>query len=974
MVRTGSRRHTRTNHQRQAQTTRRSLNSANHFLYLSTLYHFSTLGPAPPDLLFRFCFRSRKFWSFRHAVPIASQRWLSTVGDSKKDDTQHPSDKSDSTGVTGGENVKENAPNLAQTYQSPDNAQPTPGTEETAEEKEKKNKEWVASERKKRAAEAKQRAEDFKKKVPKMKVFASLLPFALYWWYLDREEQQRVMKELDKEVIGALQEEIEHLIRVCKFTSFDVTRLRAQFRQAAAGGTLSPEEFARPLLAMTLALRQQRKKDYDEWIKAQAQIQAAGGEGQQAAAKDGSAAPAAEPAPEEEFDNPEGDDEYEYVDEDEHEGGERELDDCERSMEFDHDGPDRDDTRDVESWEFLCLVRQLPFDDARRRLALQDLEFALAVLVDDQLPVRQRLRNPKMTWRQLKNRNRDPSAKLKVAWHVADTDRDGALSRAELEWFMERLMRTGHFKPRQLLRRASYFPPQHVARQSADLAELYTQQLEQSGASVDRIHWHQFKELTEFMHHTDALKFWYYDFKHEGFIKRTRRHWSHVLAGWGRKLQIEGCQKGFRCFLFGGNQNLDRNRKKRRKTKLCRQVYCADGGMRVAQLRWRSRTCFGSRVSPHVSVLAAFSSPASPALPCLNDFASPAPDSVAAALAGLRGNLFLTGRPGTGKTTLLRDWAVARGRTVLLAATGHTALHLGGQTIHSFFWLLPKLIEPAQDVHEKSLPYAKRQLLRELDTIVIDEVSMVRADLLDAVDLVLKKYRKNNKAFGGVRLVLCGDLHQLAPIAAPDEEAILQARFGGQYFFHAPVFRQTEVQLLELKKVFRQTEARYLQMLETVRTGAVKSEDAELLRAKVSSRSALAASQTHTVLAPTNRAAHAINRARLDMIPQTEHVFNATVTGAFNAKAYPTLKSLSLKAGARVVLIKNGPDGRWVNGSIGTVASCDATRDVVTVRLEGQGDVDRRVVEVRQMVWEELQYRLDPASKEIKSQVVGKFE
>ena len=174
--------------------------------------------------------------------------------------------------------------------------------------------------------------------------------------------------------------------------------------------------------------------------------------------------------------------------------------------------------------------------------------------------------------------------------------------------------------------------------------------------------------------------------------------------------------------------------------------------------------------------------------------------------AGAQGNLFLTGRAGTGKTTMLRQFMEAAGDSaIVLAPTGVAAMNAGGQTLHSFFKLPPRLIEP-QDI--KRLRTAR--LMKTIDTLIIDEISMVRSDMLDAIDRSLKLNRANKRPFGGVRMILAGDLHQLPPVVRGEEVQILQERYGGSYFFNAPAFKEAEFALLALKHVFRQADPRFL--------------------------------------------------------------------------------------------------------------------------------------------------------------------
>lgn len=330
--------------------------------------------------------------------------------------------------------------------------------------------------------------------------------------------------------------------------------------------------------------------------------------------------------------------------------------------------------------------------------------------------------------------------------------------------------------------------------------------------------------------------------------------------------------------------------------------------------------------------------------------------------AGAQGNLFLTGRAGTGKTTLLRRFLSEAGdKAVIVAPTGVAAMNAGGQTIHSFFKLPPRLIE-AQDV--RRLPNAR--VVRAVDTVVIDEISMVRADMLDAIDRSLKLNRGSKRPFGGVRMILSGDLHQLPPVVSNQESPILLQRFGGNYFFNAPAFREGEFSLLALKHVFRQEDPRFLALLGALRSGRVTPNDEATLAKLVSTRSASDASETHVVLTPNNANAFRINQTRLAELKGDRKIFPADVQGQFDEKSFPTESDLELKVGARVMLIRNDPEGRWVNGTLAHVEGFGAKS--VIVRIAG------RVYEIEAAAWEKYRYDFEMDSKKVKREVVGTFK
>ena len=329
---------------------------------------------------------------------------------------------------------------------------------------------------------------------------------------------------------------------------------------------------------------------------------------------------------------------------------------------------------------------------------------------------------------------------------------------------------------------------------------------------------------------------------------------------------------------------------------------------------------------------------------------------------GAQGNLFLTGRAGTGKTTMLRKFLAGAGeKAIVLAPTGVAAMNAGGQTIHSFFKFPPRLIEPTDIKRLRST-----RLVKAIDTMIIDEISMVRSDMLDAIDKSLKLNRASKRPFGGVRMILSGDLHQLPPVVSGQEAPILRERYGGSYFFNAPAFKDAEFSLLALKHVFRQAEPRFLALLGALRTGRVTPNDEAVLRGLVSTRSAVEASETHVVLTPNNANAYRINQARLEGLNTRSQTFEADVQGQFDEKAYPTEADLELKEGARVMLIKNDPEGRWVNGTLATVAGFSGTRVIV--------EIDDHVYEIEPTAWEKYRYELDPETTTVKREVVGTFK
>lgn len=324
-------------------------------------------------------------------------------------------------------------------------------------------------------------------------------------------------------------------------------------------------------------------------------------------------------------------------------------------------------------------------------------------------------------------------------------------------------------------------------------------------------------------------------------------------------------------------------------------------------------------------------------------------------------HIFLTGRAGTGKTTVTRALIERLGSTAaVLAPTGVAAMQAGGQTLHSFFRLPPRLVEPS-DV--RRLRHARA--VKSLKTLIIDEISMVRADMLWAVDASLRLNRESSEPFGGVRMIVVGDLAQLPPVVRDEEASYLDMAYGGPFFFHPPVFRDAGFTLVELTTVYRQDDPDFLNILNAVRTGDLTRDEGAVLNTRVTGRSGLEASATHVVLTPTNEAAFRINAQRLDALPGAPQLIEGKTSGQFDGRILPTDDPLILKRGARVMLLRNDPGGRWVNGSLGEVVGfADGS---VMVKI---GDDVHRIEPVQ---WDRHAYNFDASAKTLKKETVGSF-
>jgi ATP-dependent DNA helicase PIF1 len=328
------------------------------------------------------------------------------------------------------------------------------------------------------------------------------------------------------------------------------------------------------------------------------------------------------------------------------------------------------------------------------------------------------------------------------------------------------------------------------------------------------------------------------------------------------------------------------------------------------------------------------------------------------------GHLFVTGRAGTGKSTLLTCLKeLLADELVILAPTGLAAINVGGQTIHSFFGFPPRLIR-----HEDIRRSRNGRLMRRLEFLVIDEVSMVRSDLMWAIDQSLRLNRgRPREAFGGVRLALFGDLHQLPPVVNDAEVAEhLESQFGGPFFFSlAALGEGTGTSLIELEQVFRQKDAALLDVLNKIREGEAEEEDLALLNERVRPIQKLDEGEDYVILTPTNAAAARINMKYLDRLPGAQRVYQAATTGEFNPSAQPTEAALTLKVGAKVMLLRNDSDRRWVNGTIARVSRLEDDRVWI--------EVDSDEHEIEQASWESRRYAFDKDAEKIVETVAGTF-
>ncbi len=332
-------------------------------------------------------------------------------------------------------------------------------------------------------------------------------------------------------------------------------------------------------------------------------------------------------------------------------------------------------------------------------------------------------------------------------------------------------------------------------------------------------------------------------------------------------------------------------------------------------------------------------------------------------------SLFLTGKAGTGKTTFLKTVrARSHKRMVVVAPTGVAAINAGGVTVHSFFQLPLSPYIPGSRLDQKfTYSNDKRKMMRTIDLLVIDEISMVRSDILDAIDSVMRRFREHDKPFGGVQLVMIGDLHQLTPVTRPDEEQLLKQYYDTPYFFGSHALQRVDYVTIELHHVYRQEDAAFLSILNDIRDGHATPQTLARLNERCLPSFHPDAAEGYIRLTTHNRMADSFNERELSLLPSREMTFDAGIAGDFPEYDYPTDRRLTLKVGAQVMFLKNDPRGRYFNGRIGRVTYLDAHR--ILVLCPG----DDKAIEVEPEMWENTKYRLDGDTRQIVSEVVGTF-
>lgn len=339
-------------------------------------------------------------------------------------------------------------------------------------------------------------------------------------------------------------------------------------------------------------------------------------------------------------------------------------------------------------------------------------------------------------------------------------------------------------------------------------------------------------------------------------------------------------------------------------------------------------------------------------------------------LENTRKHIFLTGKAGTGKSTLLEYF---RSRTnkkcVILAPTGVAAVNVGGETIHSFFHFMPHII--VKDAKNIAGRLRKKKFYQAIETIIIDEVSMVRVDLLDCVDQFLRVARRDQAPFGGVQMIFIGDLYQLPPVVKGDERILFKSVYKSPYFFSAHVFDELlnhakgmQIELVELEKIYRQKDAVFIALLNAVRNRSVTDEHVSRLNERC--RPFINEINQYIYLTVLNKQAQAINESNLADLKTPAKIYRAHIEGAFEQAYYPVAYELVLKPGARAMFLNNDREERWINGTMGTVVK--TKQDQTIVRLD-----TREEVIVKPFLWTVYKTFYNEETKVIDKEIVGSF-
>ncbi len=345
-----------------------------------------------------------------------------------------------------------------------------------------------------------------------------------------------------------------------------------------------------------------------------------------------------------------------------------------------------------------------------------------------------------------------------------------------------------------------------------------------------------------------------------------------------------------------------------------------------------------------------------------------------------RHSLFLTGKAGTGKSTFLRYiCANTKKKHVVLAPTGIAAINVGGATLHSFFKipfhpLLPNDVKFSEKNIRETLKYTgeKRKIIREVELIIIDEISMVRADIIDFIDKVLRIYTRNrHEPFGGKQMLFVGDIYQLEPVLREEDRQLLQPFYPSPFFFDAHAFRQIHLACIELTKVYRQEDPQFITLLDRIRNNTITQSELSLLNSHVSSVSNEDGQQLAITLSTRRDTVDYINEQRLEQLPGETVCLKGMVDGDFPENSLPTSIDLDVKVGAQIIFVKNDSEHRWVNGTLGMITGIDINDEgsqILYVRTDSGEEFD-----VDQAVWSNMRYTYNEKEEKIEEEEIGRF-
>ncbi|HBS27152.1 MAG TPA: helicase, partial [Gammaproteobacteria bacterium] len=335
-------------------------------------------------------------------------------------------------------------------------------------------------------------------------------------------------------------------------------------------------------------------------------------------------------------------------------------------------------------------------------------------------------------------------------------------------------------------------------------------------------------------------------------------------------------------------------------------------------------------------------------------------------------NIFLTGKAGTGKTTFLHNLKKEfPKRMIVTAPTGVAAINAGGVTLHSFFQMPFGPIMPGYELQGRQRRFNKEKIniIKSLDLLVIDEISMVRADLLDGIDAVLRRFKHHDLPFGGVQLLMIGDLHQLSPVVKDDEWNILKNHYETFYFFSSHALAKTDMVSIELKHIYRQSDAKFIALLNRVRNNEIDQPTLDLLNSRYVPGFKPDEVGDYITLSTHNQSADQINQSQLKQLESKTFTLQAIIKGQYPEHSYPTAEKLVLKKGAQVMFVRNdsSPEKQYFNGKIGTVTHIGS--ETISVKCPDDNDI----IQVEPICWENIKYTIEEKTKEISEDVIGEF-